>query len=115
MAKNRKISGFGLVHRPRRNYGSGVVRKTIGAISRPALTYVANKIADMISGEGSRRRIHRPRTVRSVGSYKYSGLGLKRRAARKRLTRVRHVTSTCGYRRKPRSTLHKRTVRRVLF
>ena len=45
-----------LVHRPRRNYGSGVVRKTIGAISRPALTYVANRIADMISGEGIHKR-----------------------------------------------------------
>ena len=113
--KNRKISGFGLVHHPRRNYGSGVVRKTIGAISRPALTYVANKIADMISGEGSRRRIHRPRTVRSAGSFRPTGYGLARRAPRKRLTRVRHVTSACGYRRKPRSTLHKKTVRRVLF
>ena len=115
LQKNRKISGFGLVHRPRRNYGSGVVRKTIGAISRPALTYVANKIADMISGEGSRRRIHRPRTVRSAGSFRPTGYGMARRAPRKRLTRVRHVTSACGYRRKPRSTLQKRTVRRVLF
>ena len=117
LAKNRKISGFGLVHRPRRNYGSGVVRKTIGAISRPALTYVANKIADMISGEGIHKRrpaIHRRKTIRGT-SFRPTGYGLARRAPRKRLTRVRHVTSACGYRRKPRSTLQKRTVRRVLF
>ena len=113
LAKNRKISGFGLVHRPRRNFGSGVVRKTIRAISRPALTYVTNKTADMISGEGSRRRIHRPRTVRSASGFRPTGYGMARRAPRKRLTGVRHVTSACGYRRKPRSTLHKKTVRRV--
>ena len=84
LQKNRRVSGFGMVHHPRRNYGSGVVRKTIGAISRPALTYVANKIADMISGEGSRRRIHRPRTVRSAGYFRPTGYGLARRAPRKK-------------------------------
>ena len=123
LQKNKLVSGFGLVHRPRRNYGSGVVRKTIGAISRPALTYVANKIADMISGEGIHKRrpaIHRRKTVRTAGSFRPTGFGMARRAPRKRLTRVRHVTSACGYRRKPRSTLHRRsrtvrTVRRVLF
>ena len=120
LQKNKLVSGFGLVHRPRRNYGSGVVRKTIGAISRPALTYVANKIADMISGEGSRRTIHRPRTVRSASGFRPTGYGMARRAPRKRLTLVRRVSDIGGgYKRRapirrPRSTLHRRrVVRRV--
>ena len=115
LQKNRRVSGFGLVHHPRRNYGSGVVRKTIGAISRPALTYVANKIADMISGEGIHKRrpaIHRRKTIRGT-SFRPTGYDMARRAPRKRLTLVRRVSAIGGgYKRRaairrPRSTLHR--------
>ena len=34
----KKITGFG-------TRGRGVVRRTVGAIARPAITYIANKIA----------------------------------------------------------------------
>ena len=114
LAKNRRITGFG-AHHPRRHYGNGVVRRAIGAVSRPALHYIAEKVANMITGEGHRRRIvHRRRTVRSAGSYKYSGAG--RRPVR-RLRTVRRVTTTRRVAvRRPRATLlRRRTVRRVLF
>ena len=76
LAKNRRITGFGVHHR-RPHYGRGIVRRTIGNISRPILTHIANKVADLITGSG-RRRIHRRRTVRSAGSYKYASLGVRR-------------------------------------
>ena len=91
LAQNRLVTGFGTRRRTTR--GSGIVRKTIGALSRPALTFVANKIADAITGTGVRRRkttTTKRRTVRTAGSFKPAGYGLKRRP-RKTLRRVRRV------------------------
>ena len=110
LAKNRRITGFGMRRRrvsTRR--GCGIVRRTIGNISRPILTHIANKVADLITGSGRRRIVHRRRTVRSAGSYKYSGLGLVRRP-RRHLVHRRRTTTVGGYRRhtvhrRPRSTL----------
>ena len=85
------------------------------AFSRPALTYIANKIADVISGGSRRRRaIRKPRTVHSAGSWKPSGMGVRRRRPRSTLTRTRRTTVGTGHKtRKPRSTL--RHVRRIAF
>ena len=90
LAQNRLVTGFGTRRRTTR--GSGIVRKTIGALSRPALTFVANKIADAITGTGVRKRktTTKRRTVRTAGSFKPAGYGLKRRP-RKTLRRVRRV------------------------
>ena len=46
----RLISGFGVRRRRTVTRGRGVVRRAVGAIARPALGFIANKIADMISG-----------------------------------------------------------------
>jgi len=93
-----KITGFGarkLVTRS--NRGRGIIRRTIGALSRPALTFVANKIADAIASKGRRKIVRRRRTTVRGSSYKLTGMG-----------------------RRPRSTLKRRrtrkpTARRVLF
>ena len=95
----RLISGFGVRRRRTTTRGRGIVRRAIGAISRPALGFIANKIADMISGGRVVRR-------RRGGSYRLTGMG--RRRPRSTLTRRRPVRSTtgCGYKRRaPRRTL----------
>ena len=112
-----RVTGFGIrrrvTHR-RPTRGCGVVRRTIGNISRPALVWAANKIADVITGSGRLHRRHtihhRRRTVRSAGSYKYAGLGLVRRPRRHLTVHRRRTTTVGGYRRhtvhrRPRSTL----------
>ena len=73
LAKNDLVTGF-VVHRKRStSCGRGYVRKVVGAVSRPALTYIANKIADVISGGSRRRRaVRKPRTVHSTGSFRPS-------------------------------------------
>ena len=116
LGKNDRVTGFG-VHRKRSaSCGRGYVRKVVGAVSRPALTYIANKIADVISGGSRRRRaIRKPRTVHSAGSFRPSGMGVRRRRPRSTLTRTRRTTVGTGTRktRKPRSNL--RHVRRIAF
>ena len=103
----KPITGFGVRRTTRRTTrGRGIVRKTLGAISRPALGFLSNKIADAISGGAvRRRRVYR----RSAGSYKLTGMG--RRRPRSTLTRrpVRKSTG-CGIykRRAPRRTLVRR-------
>ena len=89
------------------------MRKVVGAVSRPALTYIANKIADVISGTGRRRAVRKPRTVHSAGSWKPSGMGMRK--PRKTLgTRKRRTTVGSGRKtRKPRATLAR--VRRLVF
>ena len=113
LAKNTRVTGFG-VHRKRSaSCGRGYVRKVVGAVSRPELTYIANKIADVISGTGRRRAVRKPRTVHSAGSWKPSGMGVKRRP-RASLTRTRRTTVGTGRKtRKPRATLAR--VRRLVF
>ncbi len=66
LSGHKKITGFGV----RRTCGKGVIRRAVGAVTRPALTYVANKIADLITGSG---KTYRKR--RSGGSYKLAGTG----------------------------------------
>ena len=113
LAKNDRVTGFG-VHRKRStSCGRGYVRKVVGAVSRPAPTYIANKIADVISGTGRKRRaVRKPRTVHSAGSWKPSGMGVHRRP-RSTLTRTRRTTVGTGHR-KPRAHLTRR-VRRIAF
>ena len=85
----RLISGFGVRRRRTTTRGRGVVRRAVGAIARPALGFIANKIADLISGGAVRRR----RVVRRKplgGSYKLTGMG-KRRKPRSTLSRRRTV------------------------
>ena len=97
----RLITGFGVRRRKPTTRGRGVVRKAVGAIARPALSFIANKIADMISGG----RIVRHR--RSGGSYRLTGMGKRRpRATLSRRRPVRKSTG-CGIykRRAPRTTL----------
>ena len=100
LGQNRLITGFGTRtrthHRRMPTRGSGVVRRVIGSLTRPALTYIANKIADTISGGAIRRRRH---TVRHHvgGSYKYSGMGVRRPAIRRH-----HTVGRVG---RPRSVL----------
>ena len=110
--KNDRVTGFG-ARRPTSSCGRGYVRKVVGAVSRPALTYIANKIADVISGTGRRRAVRKPRTVHSAGSWKPSGMGVRRRP-RSTLTRTRRTTVGTGHKtRRPRSTL--RHIRRIAF
>ena len=110
--KNDRVTGFG-ARRPTSSCGRGYVRKVVGAVSRPALTYIANKIADVISGTGRRRAVRKPRTVHSAGSWKPSGMGMRK--PRKTLgTRKRRTTVGSGRKtRKPRTTLAR--VRRLVF
>ena len=110
LAKNARVTGFGA----RKSTCGRGLRKVIGAVSRPALTYIANKLADVISGTGRRRRaIRKPRTVHSAGSWKPSGMGVRRRRPRSTLTRTRRTTVGTGHR-KPRAHLTRR-VRRIAF
>ena len=78
LSQNRLVTGFG--HRATTR-GRGIVRRTVGAIARPALTYIANKIADVISG-GS---VHRRKSVHRGSSWKVTGAGTRRKP-RKTLT-----------------------------
>ena len=115
LGKNDRVTGFG-AHRTCRpsTTGRGYVRKVVGAVSRPALTYIANKIADVISGTGRKRiSVRKPRTV-SGSSWRPSGMGVKRRP-RATLSRTRRTAVGTGARktRKPRATLAR--VRRFVF
>ena len=117
LGKNSLVTGFG-VHRKRStSCGRGYVRKVVGAVSRPALTYIANKIADVISGGSVHKRTRKPRTVHrtvhSAGSWRPSGMGMRRKP-RASLTRKRRTTVGTGTRRKPRASLTRR-VRRIAF
>ena len=92
------ISGFGVRRRRTTTRGRGI-RKVLGAVSRPMLGFIANKVADLISG--GRRRVYRKRG----GSYRLTGMGRRPRAT---LTRRRPVRRSvgCGYKRRaPRRTL----------
>ena len=90
------------------------MRKVVGAVSRPALTYIANKIADVISGTGKRRATRKPRTVHSAGSWRPSGMGVKKRRPRSTLARKPRASVGSGRKtRKPRATLAR--VRRLAF
>ena len=112
--KNDRVTGFG-ARRPTSSCGRGYVRKVVGAVSRPALTYIANKIADVISGTGRRKAVRKPRTVRG-SSWRPSGMGVKKRRPRSTLARKRRTTTAgTGARktRKPRATLAR--VRRLVF
>ncbi len=96
LSGHKKITGFGV----RRTCGRGSVRKVIGQyIARPALGYIANKVADIITGTG-RRITYRKR--RTAGSYKLAGAG--KRKPRSTLVRKRK-TGTGATRRAPRKTL----------
>ena len=116
LGKNDRVTGFGVHHRkPTTSCGRGYVRKVVGAVSRPALTYIANKIADVISGGSRKRRaVRKPRTVHSAGGWKPSGYGVRRRRPRSTLTRTRRTTVGTGHRRKPRAHLTRR-VHRIAF
>ena len=114
LAKNDLVTGFGAHQKHATSCGRGYVRKVVGAVSRPALTYIANKIADVISGTGRRKAVRKPRTVHSAGSWRPSGFGMRKKP-RSTLTRKRRTTVGSGTRktRRPRSTL--RHVRRIAF
>ena len=117
----QKIVGFGYRHHHHATHtrGTGIVRKTVGAISRPLLTFVANKVADIISGEGTRKRktTRKPRTI-SSGSYKLSGMGRKPKTHKPKRTTItlEHLLGIHKIR-KPRATLGgmRKRVRRVLY
>ena len=111
LGKNDRVTGFGARKCRPSTAGRGYVRKVVGAVSRPALTYIANKIADVISGTGRRKAVRKPRTVRG-SSWKPSGMGVRRRP-RSTLTRTRRTTVGTGHR-KPRAHLTRR-VRRIAF
>ena len=113
LAKNARVTGFGVHRKHAASCGRGYVRKVVGAVSRPALTCIANKIADVISGGSRRRRaVRKPRTVHSTGSFRPSGMGVRRRP-RSTLTRTRRTTVGTSHR-KPRAHLTRR-VRRIAF
>ena len=114
LGKNDRVTGFG-VHRKRSaSCGRGYVRKVVGAVSRPALTCIANKIADVISGGSRKRRaVRKPRTVHSAGSWKPSGFGMRKKP-RSTLTRKRRTTTAGTGHRTPRAHLTRR-VRRIAF
>ena len=100
LAKNARVTGFGA----RKSTCGRGLRKVIGAVSRPALTYIANKIADVISGGSVHKRTRKPRTVRG-SSWRPSGMGMRK--PRKTLgTMKRRTTVGSGRKtRKPRTTL----------
>ena len=108
LGKNRLVTGFGM-HR-RTTSGRGVVRRTVGAIAGPALTYIANKIADVISGTG----VHRRKSVHHGASWKITGSGTVRKPRRHLTTRRAGAGKRKTAHRKPRSTLvsHRR---RIMF
>ena len=106
----KRITGFG--YRKQTTRGRGIVRRTIGNISRPVLGFLANKVADLISGSGRRRRT--VRRSRVGGSYRITGAAVRRRAPRSRLTTRSRRTTGCGYKhRAPRRTLVVRRRRRI--
>ena len=113
LGKNDRVTGFGARKCRPSTAGRGYVRKVVGAVSRPALTYIANKIADVISGTGRRKAVRKPRTVHSAGSFRPSGMGMIRKP-RASLTRKRRTTVGTGTRRKPRASLTRR-MRRIAF
>ena len=76
LGANRRITGFGRRRVPVTR-GRGVIRRTLGSIARVPLTFIANKVADLISGSG-KRRTYRKRSVRG-SSFKLSGAGRKPR------------------------------------
>ena len=108
LGKNSRVTGFG-VRRPATR-GRGFIRKAVGAVSRPALTYIANKIADVISGSGVRRRRTVRKTVRG-SSWKLTGMGTRK--PRKTLATRKRRTTTTTTRRAPRRTLGGVRKRRV--
>ena len=100
----KRITGFGARCVPIHHVGKGVIRRAVGnAIVRPALGWIATKVADLISGTG-KKRIYRKRTVRG-SSYKITGMGSRR--PRSRLSTVHRRRTVVGgmTHRKPRSTL----------
>ena len=116
MLNSRKpITGFGVRRTTRRTTrGRGIVRKTLGAISRSALGFLSNKIADAISGG---RIVRRKRVYRSsAGSYKLTGMGRRPRSTLKR--RPVRKSTACGYKRRPKSVLggaRRRVYRRRVY
>ena len=80
-----RITGFGARRCAPRRSGRGIVRRVLGTVARPALGFLANKIADMISGGRKRRTVTRRRRVTRGTSYRLTGMGVKRRAPRRRL------------------------------
>ena len=98
------ITGFGRRTTRRTTRGRGIVRRAIGAVSRPMLGFIANKVADLISG--GRRRVYR----KSGGSYRLTGMGKRRpRATLSRRRPVRRSTGSGIYKRRaPRRTLVRR-------
>ena len=115
LQRNDRVTGFGAHRKRAASCGRGYVRKVVGAVSRPALTYIANKIADVISGTGRKRRsVRKPRTVHSAGSFRPSGMGVHRRRPRSTLARKPRASVGSGRKiRKPRATLAR--VRRLVF
>ena len=108
LAQNKLITGFGARRCATR--GRGGIRSVVGnVLARPALTFIANKVADLISGSG--RKTYRKRTVRG-SSWRVTGTGTRR--PRRRLT-IRRKTGTGIKRRAPRKTLLKRVHRRIMF
>ena len=89
LSANRRITGFGRRRVPVTR-GRGVIRNVVGnVLARPALTFIANKVADLISGSG--RKTYRKRTVRG-SSFKLSGAG----GRKPRKTLIRRSTAS-GY------------------
>ena len=54
LSQNRLVTGFGTRRRTTR--GTGVARRTIGALSRPALTFVANKLLQAVLFENVKQQ-----------------------------------------------------------
>ena len=100
----KPITGFGVRRRKPATRGRGIVRRAIGAVSRPMLGFIANKVADLISG--GRRRVYRKRG----GSYRLTGMGKRRpRATLTRRRPVRRSTGSGIYKRRaPLRTLVRR-------
>ena len=108
LAGNKLITGFGARRCATRGRG---IRSVVGnVLARPALTFIANKVADLISGSG--RKVVRRRRITRGSSWKTTGTGTRR--PRRRLT-IRRKTGTGIKRRAPRKTLLKRVHRRIMF
>jgi len=120
LAKNSLISGFGRRHYHHVARGEGVGRRVAGAVVSKVGHAVVDKIANMISGTGRHRRVHR----RLGGSYRLTGTGAhKRHRARKPRATLVHMLAPMamgGYhrRRAPLRTLglgyRRRAPRRTL-
>ena len=110
LSANRRINGFGA----RRSTRGRGIRSVVGnVLARPALTFIANKVADLISGSG-KRKIYRKRTVRG-SSFKLSGAGRKPRKSLIRRRTASGYKKHATTRRAPRKTLRKhRLTYRVL-